>query len=1012
MKRIIRVGSVPLRFALTLSVVGLAGFHVPASGQEAYAPAPAQVQSFQADLSNAPPEVRAKIEAQMKARGTQMPPGAQKPGDEKKPTPGDKKPEGDKSEKKEEGAPTVKRPAAPTKANPEELKAKPDKDGMVQFSFYGQPWTEVLQWYAEVANCSLDWQEMPADFLNLTTQRRYTVAETRDLLNSRLLSRGFTMIRQGDVLSVVKLDKIDPSLVPRVEPDDLEEHLPFDFARVRFALPDDMDPAKAVEDVKILLNPSAKVTPLLASKQLMVIDAVSNLRDVRDLLYSQQLAQESDVRPKQFQIRYRRADYVAEQVMVALGLDPTNRKVPMEVQMAQQQQRMQMMQQMQQQQHQQGGKQPPVMKPEGPQVHIAVDVRRNTMSVNAPPKEMKMIERIISQFDVPEHGEMASAGASGGLTLERYQTVTVDPEAVISALKEIGNLNPLTQLKSDSGSKTIFATATREDHETIRRMVGKLDGTGRGLRVVWLSRRTRADEVAGTVQALMVGEEKKSDSNRSRYFFYDPWYRNNEEKKEDTGFRIQADVENNRLLLWCNDNEYAEVTTMLEQLGAIASAAGKNPNTWRVLETRDPKQTAELVERLKQSWNGKNPLNINVAPQQTQPLKEKSPTEEEPAGEEAAVESDRLTRAPTLEARGPRVWLAQFSTDSSATSDAVEPADVEATVKAPPAAVEATPAPSAAPINITVTPDGRILVSSQDIAALDQIEDLLNELEPKQQDFAVFKLLNSRAVDVHYNLKEYFQDELADDDSGGFYSFFSDDSSNDPTTLGKRRKMRFIWDPDSNTILVQNASPAQLETIRKLIQIYDQPTGEVTRRTEIIQIKYSKANDIAAALKEVYRDLLSSKDKEFQDQRGGDRRTRTETYYRFYGGSGGESNKKAGVKMAFEGALSIGVDQVSNSLIISAEEQIFANVRQIVQMLDEEAKPNTVVQVHQIEGSISAAELRKALATALSSPWPGGKPENAAANAGQGGRQGGDSSSRGDRDGDRRRWRDRDRGRD
>src|SRR6185503_18407172 len=98
---------------------------------------------------------------------------------------------------------------------------------------------------------------------------------------------------------------------------------------------------------------------------------------------------------------------------------------------------------------------------------------------------------------------------------------------------------------------------------------------------------------------------------------------------------------------------------------------------------------------------------------------------------------------------------------------------------------------------------------------------------------------------------------------------------------------------------------------------------------EIVRIHYSKAQDIATALKEVFRDLLSSKDKEFQDQRGGDRRTRTETYYRFYS-SGENNNKKSAVKVAFEGALSIGVDQVSNSLIISAEEEVYAKVLPIV----------------------------------------------------------------------------------
>ena len=145
---------------------------------------------------------------------------------------GEKKDEGEKSG--DDGVATVKRTDSDGAADPDELKAKPDKDGMVQFSFSNQPWADVLQWYADVSQSSLDWQELPAEKLNLVTKRRYSLDQTRDLLNRYLLARGFTMLKQGDVLTVMKLDKIDPALVPRVEPDDLEDHMPYDFARVRF----------------------------------------------------------------------------------------------------------------------------------------------------------------------------------------------------------------------------------------------------------------------------------------------------------------------------------------------------------------------------------------------------------------------------------------------------------------------------------------------------------------------------------------------------------------------------------------------------------------------------------------------------------------------------------------------------------------------------------------------------------------------------------------------------------
>jgi hypothetical protein len=395
-----------------------------------------------------------------------------------------------------------------------------------------------------------------------------------------------------------------------------------------------------------------------------------------------------------------------------------------------------------------------------------------------------------------------------------------------------------------------------------------------------------------------------------------------------------------------------------------------------------------LLERLQESWGGQNKLNINVAPPQAKPPADEAPAEEKPADSE-----DKLTLRGNHGFGKVRVQLAQYVEEPAAPGSA--PTATAPAAEQPAASAEADA--EAPPINVTVTPDGRIVISSKDVAALDQLEEMLIELQPKSEDFAVFKLKNARAVDVHYNLKEYFADDLAEDANDPFLDWYFDYDTRglgDQQTLGKRRKLRFIWDPDSNTIVAQNASPAQLETIEKLIEIYDQPVGEVTRKTEIVPITYSKAQDVATALKEVYRDLLSSKDKEFQNQRNGDRRGRVETYYRLFGGSDSSDNKKAPVKLAFEGALSVGVDTVSNALIISAEEEIFANVKALITQLDERAKPNTVVQVYEVQGSLSAPELQKALATALSSPWPGGKPANAQANQnGQGG------------DGDRDRWR-------
>jgi type II secretory pathway component GspD/PulD (secretin) len=950
--------------------------------------------------------------AQMQAAAQAGQPAQAKPEGEK---PKEEKKEGEGDKKKDDDKKTIKRPTDKTKPDAAELKVSPDKDGMVQFNFRNQPWPEVLDWYAAVSKKSLDWQELPADTLNLSTQRRYTLDETRNLLNRHLLARGFTMIAQGDVLSVIKTDKIDPSSVPRVEPDDLDNHLPYDFARTRFKIPDSMEPAKAVEDVKVLLNPTAKVTPLLATKQLQIIDAVTNLRDVRDLLYGEEMAASKDVRPRPFQIEHRRADYIADQIMIVLGLDPSSRKSPMEMQV--EQQRMQLMMQLQQR----GQDVSKMMKQQGPEVFIAVDKRRNVLLVNAPPKEMEIIERTVKQFDVPENGIAgAEPGSDGKLTLRRHSTVTVSPDAIVNALKDMGSLDPLTQLQSDSDSKTIFAYATEADHKTIEAMIDKLDGSGRRLHVVWLNRRTPADQIAGTIKALMVGEKKKEE-NRRPYFYYFDYYNRNNDEQTDSGFRIQPDVDNNRLLLWATDEEYGEVSVLLKELGAVASD-NKNPAKIRVLDARTPEETARLLEQLKKSWGGSNEIHINVAP----PASDARP--EKPAAKKAQpaeAPKDKLTgfdcggRAPFAllgsEASAPRI---RFVADAIA-PETQSPAAKQAEAAPTPAAerpAKTTAAPEKAPpINITVTPEGKIVITCEDPAALDQLEDLLGELEPQQRQFETFRLKHARAFDVYLNLKDYFEDELSED-KNNFMPWWYDErpKTEEQSTLGKRRKLRFVYDSDSNTIVVQNASPAQLEVIRKLIDIYDQPMNEdevARRKTDIVPIKYSHAQDIATAIKEVYRDLLSSKDKEFQQKGEGEKgQGRSESRYRFFGGFS-DDEKSAPLKMSFEGALSIGVDEISNTLIISAEEQIWTNIRDLALALDEKAKPNTVVQIHELQSGMSSTQLQKALATALAQPWPGGKPQ--AANA-QNGKQGENNNNNGDRGrgdrGDRGRSRDGDRG--
>ena len=403
--------------------------------------------------------------------------------------------------------------------DPREFDVKLDDKGRVPpFNFIGQPWPDVLQWLANISKCSLDWQELPNDYLNLTTQRPYSLDEVRDLINRHLNARGYTAIQANEVLSVFKIDKIDPSVVRRVSEDQLYDLKPYDFVKVSFELPPGMEVDKAKDEVKQVLSPTAKIFPLVASKRLLLMDSVANLRTVSELLNQERMVEDGRIVPKEFVLKHARPQQVIETLYVILGVDPKAKPAQTDPQM--QQQQMQMMQQMQAQ-----GKPMPKMpgKAEAPEVHLAFNRQRNSVLANAPPEQMKIIEQAISYLDVPfGEGTAAADDIKAGnnqRTMKKYPLTTLDPDKFVATLEEIGGLSPYAEFKVDSGSKTLFALATDDDHKHIASLIDQFDGTGRHFEVIQL-RRLPADAVAATIYSLMGGQEKEDeDKNKSRRYW-------------------------------------------------------------------------------------------------------------------------------------------------------------------------------------------------------------------------------------------------------------------------------------------------------------------------------------------------------------------------------------------------------------------------------------------------------------------------------------------------------------
>ncbi|HEV3003865.1 MAG TPA: secretin N-terminal domain-containing protein, partial [Pirellulales bacterium] len=810
------------------------------------------------------------------------PDDAQKPGAEK--PEGNEKP-GEKEPGKPEGPPPVQRPAQPPRpADPKELEVRPNDDGKISFSFKGQPWPAVLEWLADISQMSLQWEEVPGGFLDLTTRGQYTVDEVRDLVNSVLLAKGFTLLRNGEVLIVANLKKLDASLVPRVTSRELDRRGAHELVKAFFDL-DWLVAENAAEEFKPLLSPFGKITALKATNRLDALDTAGNLRRIRELLAEEQSGSGQQRLVQEFRLRHTRAPEVLETLNTLLGLETKKDDASVDPRQA-----MRMQQQMMMMAQQGGMPQMPAAKKET-SVYLAVNQRKNSIMANAPPDKMGVIEQAIKAIDVPQaDGERLLDNVQ---RMQIYRLSGVSPDALIKVLKELGGLDPTTKLEIDPKKGALIVYAPLVDHVLIQSLVSKLDGSGRKFKVIPL-RTLNAEYVAGSIIALLQGPEKTENNSRGRYypFFFDDFSRQNKEETPDK-FWVEADVERNRLLLRANDVELTQVEALLTELGEIPLGE-RNPNTMRVVPAARGEETDRFLKRLQRLWPtvSPNPLQLEGAGDEdlddedgtTAPKPRRRASGGKSAGTPEAPRErrgdDRATGLRNERAHDPRYRLAQdlrsstsdegradpegasdeeTSNDDGVADDAVsddeaaddEAADDEAAdgegaddegVSDDRGAGEerrfddrargrgpgngGLPRVSRAPVKITVGPQG-LVISSSDTEALDRLEEmLLAGVASARSSYKIFMLKHTYAKDVVSLLKDIYKDESDKSNSKleAFDMFWNGGSRNPPksrTSLGKRRPLSFVADAVTNTILVQGADAAQLEEIESLIRSYD-----------------------------------------------------------------------------------------------------------------------------------------------------------------------------------------------
>ncbi len=931
-----------------------------------------QEQLEQIESSPMPEEHKEKARQHIMRKMREAGGGGDKKKDEKKDD-GDKKKGDKKGDEKKDDSTTVKRPEKPKEpADPKELEARPT-NGKLVLQFRGHPWPDLIDWYSRAAGREVEWQELPKGHVNLRTEKALTMDETGDYLNRLLLSHGFTMLDDGVFVQILKTEGLNPAFVPRVEPRKLATMMPHSFARTSFQLTR-FKADEIVKELEAMKSKHGKLTAMTAANRIEAMDTVVNLQDIYQALDQEQ---SSGVhKPREFVIQFVRADIIKKKLEEMLGIQSTGSGDSGKKKMSRQEMEMEMMRKRmefeamrRQQQQNQGNKGGPKPTPE--KITLIVNDTKNSIIVKAPPHRMLDIADAIELLDVAPDGSV--------LDIKAYTLATRDPQELADMLQESGSLSPTAMVRVDAKTKTLLISGSKFDHFQVRELIKTIDGNARRFVSVRL-RRHPAAQVAATIEKMMGGGEEEGN-NRRRY----GWWWDDEGQDEDPNdkFRVTADVENNKLILKCNDAEYEVVMDLLTQMGEVLTRSRFAMSEVVLSDVAPGLGEDQLLERVKQAFKAYAPNDV-VLPPPREESDEELPAEiiidSEKKDDEETV--DLGTRTTFVQPRS-RTMLTQLTINPSGADvtrnarnsyESGSPNDTRPDVQIGP---ESTPSPQKnakgkepPPIIIERNAQGKLVIRSEDAAALEMFEELMRSMSPQQEDWVSFRLVHVSAYWMKLQLEDFFEN-----DSGGpqyvFWDYWdyqrSGQGDKSPAGLGQEREMRFI-DDGVSTLVVRNASAKQLATVKRLIALYDvaePPNENSARYKKIIQIKYSKAKTIETALKEVFRDLLSSNDKAFQDQqRGDDDRGGSRRMFGFGFGFGDDDDDDGlGSGTNFKGKLSFGVDETTNILIVTAQgKRLLETVEEMVDRLDQAAVPSDNTRVESLPPGLSSSSVRSTLA--------------------------------------------------
>jgi type II secretory pathway component GspD/PulD (secretin) len=789
----------------------------------------------------------------------------------------------------------------------------PPEDVRLQFSFRLEPWQNVLDWFAEQAGLSLLMESVPPGTLNYTDNRSYTPAEALDVMNGVLLTKGYTLVRRGRMLVVVNLeDGIPPNLVPDVSLSELDSRGEYELVRAIFPVWN-MTPEQAAAEVQPLLGPQGKVVTLPQARQIQVTETGGRLRTIRSIVNAVEQPDHGTAGMREFTLKYLTFDTAMPTIRQMLG-------IPAEA----------------------------FSSPDGT-VQVTKSASGDKLLFRGNAQQAARLTEVLRLVDVPE----AARGIDGSPQLEVYPVTTADPETVVKVLQVMLRSDPNVVLTADKDAGHVVAFATPPQQATIKATIDQMQKDAKHVDVINLS------NVDPQTAVLAINKLFGSMGD----------------EPDPKAPRVDADITTRSLMVRGTASQVEQIRDLLRKLGETEGTAGGTSERQHVrLLPLSGSAARSAIAQIEQIWPSVRPNRIRIVTP-TSGIQSYRPSEQP----DAAAQQPTTAPAPApppAPASGTterlqnlyRSFLRDRESPAAtpATPDGVEsgqPTDRGA-AKAPAsrfryaadrvaAAPEQPQAPKeeknvpeqpaqerrsipGAPVIVAPGPGG-LLIASDDLEALDELEDLLSTVaghnSASGREYAVFYLKYSKAATIADVLSAIFGGSSGTRDRG----LIGDLASNalggvggglmGDLLLGGASSAGFtsasvdiVPDTRLNALIVQ-AKPVDLDTVEQLLKVLDQRTGpesvEAEAQARPIPVYNTQANEVAQIVQQVYQDRMTGPGAVMSPQ---------EMMKMIRGGNNIDQQPQK---------MSIAVDTRNNMLIVRAPDALFEEVKALVSDLDQ-----------------------------------------------------------------------------